>query len=86
MSHGLNALVCVIQDLAAGSKQEYYKPSLDNLLNRCLHHHVFDQSNSRELLSRVAFDVLAMDFRFPWRGVEQKPLWLVKGVRHSRMV
>jgi SAM-dependent methyltransferase len=48
-------------DIAAGSMQEFHKRSLDNYSNRCLHHHVFDASNSRELLSTVGFKVLSVD-------------------------
>ena len=52
-------------DLAAGSKENFHKRSLDNLLNRCLHHHVFDKRNSRELLSSVGFEVLSVDLSIP---------------------
>jgi hypothetical protein len=54
------------KDLAAGSVQEFHKRSMDNLSNRCLHHHVFDEHNSSELLSKVGFDVLALEFRLPF--------------------
>jgi SAM-dependent methyltransferase len=53
-------------DHAAGTFDQFHKRSLDNLSNRCLHHHVFDKHNSRELLSRTGFDVLALDFRLPF--------------------
>jgi ubiquinone/menaquinone biosynthesis C-methylase UbiE len=53
------------RDVAAGSKQDFHKRSLDNFSNRCLHHHVFDEANSRDLLSRVGFDVLAVDLLPP---------------------
>jgi ubiquinone/menaquinone biosynthesis C-methylase UbiE len=49
------------KDIAAGSKQDFHKRSLDNFSNRCLHHHVFDKRNSRELLSRVGFEVLSLE-------------------------
>jgi SAM-dependent methyltransferase len=48
-------------DPAAGSIQDFHRRSLDNYSNRCLHHHVFDQRNSRELLSAVGFKVLSVD-------------------------
>jgi len=47
-------------DLAAG-QEEFHRRSLDNFSNRCLHHHVFDKQNSRELLTAVGFQVLAID-------------------------
>jgi SAM-dependent methyltransferase len=48
-------------DLAAGTREEFHRRSLDNFSNRCLHHHVFDKQNSRELLTAVGFQVLAID-------------------------
>ncbi|WP_158944616.1 class I SAM-dependent methyltransferase [Granulicella sp. S190] len=48
-------------DIAAGSKHEFHGRSLDNFSNRCLHHHVFDEHNSRELLSRAGFRVLSVE-------------------------
>jgi SAM-dependent methyltransferase len=53
------------RDVGAGTPEQFHKRSLDNFSNRCLHHHVFDEHNSRELLSRCAYDVLALDFRLP---------------------
>jgi SAM-dependent methyltransferase len=49
------------RDPGAGSMQDFHKRSLDNFSNRCLHHHVFDEVNSRALLSRAGFDVLAVN-------------------------
>lgn len=46
--------------------EEFRKRSLDNLHNRCLHQHVFDENNSPELLTRAGFEVLATDFRLPF--------------------
>ncbi len=54
------------RDIEAGSRQDFHKRSLDNFSNRCLHHHVFDEHNSRELLSRVGFEVLTVDLAFPF--------------------
>jgi SAM-dependent methyltransferase len=54
------------RDLAAGSKEQFHKRSLDNLSNRCLHHHVFDEHNSRALLTGLGFHVLAVDLQLPF--------------------
>jgi ubiquinone/menaquinone biosynthesis C-methylase UbiE len=53
------------KDIAAGSKDDFRKRSLNNFSNRCLHHHVFDERNSRELLCRVGFDVLSLEVLSP---------------------
>ena len=53
-------------DPLAGTIDQFHKRSLDNFSNRCLHHHVFDEHNSRDLLSRAGFEVLAVDFRLPF--------------------
>ncbi|MEO8736139.1 MAG: methyltransferase domain-containing protein [Edaphobacter sp.] len=52
-------------DPGAGSAEEFRKRSLDNFSNRCLHHHVFDKTNSSELLRRTGFNVQAIDLVFP---------------------
>jgi SAM-dependent methyltransferase len=52
-------------DQAAGSKDEFRERSLNNIANRCLHQHVFDEFNSRELLSRIGFEVLSVELAFP---------------------
>ena len=52
-------------DPAAGSLDNFHHRSLDNFSNRCLHHHVFDERNSRELLSRVGFEVLSVELALP---------------------
>jgi SAM-dependent methyltransferase len=54
------------RDPGAGTLDQFRKRSSDNFLNRCLHHHVFDEHNSCELLSRTGFEVLAVDFRLPF--------------------
>jgi ubiquinone/menaquinone biosynthesis C-methylase UbiE len=54
------------RDVGAGSRQDFEKRSLENFSYRCLHHHVFDENNSRELLSRVGFEVLAVDLALPF--------------------
>jgi hypothetical protein len=52
-------------DPPAGSPQEFRERSLKNHVNRCLHHHVFNEKNSRELLSRVGLEVLAVECAHP---------------------
>lgn len=54
------------RDKAAGTLEEFRQRSLDNVRTRCLHHHVFDEANSLELLEAVGFDVLAMDRAKPY--------------------
>jgi SAM-dependent methyltransferase len=49
------------RDPGAGSAEEFRRRSLDNFNNRCLHHHVFDKTNSRELLSRCGMNVVAVE-------------------------
>jgi SAM-dependent methyltransferase len=53
------------RDPPAGSKEDFRKRSINNYSNRCLHHHVFDERNSRELLVRVGFQVLSVDLAIP---------------------
>jgi SAM-dependent methyltransferase len=52
-------------DAGAGSREQFHKRSLDNISNRCLHHHVFDERNSRALLSSIGFQVLSVDLVVP---------------------
>jgi SAM-dependent methyltransferase len=52
-------------DPGAGSMEEFQKRSLDNFNNRCLHHHVFNETNSRELLEAAGLDVLATERVWP---------------------
>jgi len=53
-------------DLAAGAPEEFRERSLSNISNRCLHHHVFDKRNSRELLQRTGFVVRSVDLAYPF--------------------
>jgi SAM-dependent methyltransferase len=46
--------------------EAFHRRSLDNFNNRCLHHHVFDQANSRELLTRCGMEVLVVDLAPPF--------------------
>jgi SAM-dependent methyltransferase len=53
-------------DPGGGSAEEFRRRSLDNFNNRCLHHHVFDKANSRELLTRCGLNVLAVELAPPF--------------------
>ncbi len=53
------------RDRGAGSLDEFRERSRNNLANRCLHHHVFDTKNSRELLERTGFRVHSIDVAEP---------------------
>ena len=56
-------------DPGAGSPEEFRERSQNNFANRCLHHHVFDQNNSRELLTRTGMDVIAVETALPFHLV-----------------
>jgi SAM-dependent methyltransferase len=49
----------------AGSAEQFRERSLNNFSNRCLHHHVFDEKNSRELLQRTGFQVRSVYLGLP---------------------
>lgn len=49
------------RDPAAGSFESFTQRCLDNLNNRCIHHHVFDEHNSKEMLISVGFKVIRAD-------------------------
>jgi len=53
-------------DPLAGSAEEFYQRSLNNFSNRCLHHHVFNESNSRELLTSIGFEVISVEMALPF--------------------
>jgi SAM-dependent methyltransferase len=53
------------RDRAAGSKGEFRERSLRNLENRCLHHHVFDETNSRELFEKIGLRVEVVEIAKP---------------------
>lgn len=53
-------------DPGVASAEEFQRRSLDNFNNRCLHHHVFDKTNSRELLTRCGMKVLAVEAAPPF--------------------
>lgn len=53
------------RDPNAGSLEEFRERSLNNFENRCLHHHVFNESNSRELLLAAGLEVLSVERVWP---------------------
>jgi SAM-dependent methyltransferase len=53
-------------DPAAGSAEQFRIRSLNNFTNRCLHQHVFDETNSRELLTACEMTVLVVELAFPF--------------------
>jgi SAM-dependent methyltransferase len=53
-------------DAAAGTLDDLRRRSLRNFDNRCLHHHVFDEHNSRELLTAVGMEVVAVEQALPF--------------------
>ena len=53
------------RDPAAGAKDQFLQRSLRNFENRCLHHHVFDQHNSRELLGAAGLSVELLELAKP---------------------
>jgi predicted SAM-dependent methyltransferase len=52
-------------DRAAGNKTSFHQRSLKNFDNRCLHHHVFDERNSRELLQATGLTVSVQELIKP---------------------
>lgn len=52
--------------LKTGAYEELHARSINNLANRSLHHHVFDESNSAELLKAVGSEVLAIELALPY--------------------
>jgi SAM-dependent methyltransferase len=53
------------RDRAAGTREQFRERSLRNFKNRCLHHHVFDERNSRELLESVGLSVRVVEILRP---------------------
>lgn len=53
-------------DPLAGSAEEFRQRSLNNFTSRCLHHHVFSEANSRELLTKIGMEVLAVETALPF--------------------
>jgi len=53
------------RDPEAGTTEQFYQRSLCNYENRCLHHHVFDECNSRELLEAAGLSVEIVEIAKP---------------------
>ena len=53
------------RDPAAGTAENFRQRSLRNFENRCLHHHVFDERNSRELFEAVGLTVELLELAKP---------------------
>lgn len=51
--------------LTTGTLEQLRTRSMNNLSNRCLHHHVFDEFNSAELLRTVGLEILAIELALP---------------------
>ena len=45
--------------------EELRARSINNFANRVMHHHVFDENNSGELLRKIGLDVLAIELALP---------------------
>jgi SAM-dependent methyltransferase len=54
------------RDPLAGSKDCFRQRSLRNFENRCLHHHVFDERNSRRLLEAAGLSVEVLELVKPF--------------------
>jgi SAM-dependent methyltransferase len=52
--------------LKTHSYEELRERSINNMTNRALHHHVFDEKNSAELLNAVGLEVLAIELALPY--------------------
>lgn len=57
------------RDAPAGSPEQFRARSMRNFENRCLHHHVFDEHNSRELLFTAGLKIAEMEFVKPFHIV-----------------
>lgn len=53
-------------DKASGTPEQFRIRSMANFDNRCLHHHVFDEQNARELLVALHMNVLAVETAWPF--------------------
>ena len=49
--------------------EELRARSANNFTNRALHHHVFDEFNSTELLRRVGLEILSVETALPYHLV-----------------
>ncbi len=57
------------RDPAAGSLNQFRQRSLQNFENRCMHHHVFDECNSRRLLEAAGLTVEILELVKPFHIV-----------------
>lgn len=48
------------KDPAAGNFQQFAARSLDNINNRCLHHHVFNEDLIRNILELIGFKIISI--------------------------
>jgi SAM-dependent methyltransferase len=55
----------ISRDPGAGSIENFRQRSLQNFKNRCLHHHVFDEINSRKLFETAGLRVECLEFAKP---------------------
>jgi SAM-dependent methyltransferase len=55
------------RDLSAGSPEQFRDRSMRNIENRCLHHHIFDEHNSRELIETAGLKVATLEFVKPFQ-------------------
>jgi SAM-dependent methyltransferase len=53
------------RDPAAGSWEQFRERSQVNFENRCLHHHVFEEQNTYELLTTLGMEVLSIETVWP---------------------
>jgi SAM-dependent methyltransferase len=56
----------LVLDPGSSTAEGFRARSLDNFNNRCLHHHVFDEYNSRALLTEIGFTVHEVDLARPF--------------------
>lgn len=59
------ALHDLSRDTGISTASDFYQRSLRNFENRCLHHHVFDENNSRKLFEAVGLTVEVQEFAKP---------------------
>lgn len=55
--------------LKTGTVEEFRTRCENNLINRSMHHHVFDQMNTRELVERVGLKLLALELSLPYHMI-----------------
>jgi SAM-dependent methyltransferase len=55
--------------LKTGTREEFRVRCVNNISNRMMHHHVFDERNSTELLTQVGLDVLAVELSLPYHMI-----------------